>query len=59
MRSITSTKTMQPWKITMPSSDTVEKGNELTSKMVRETPSISRLEDKIWTQRGSQGFEGE
>ena len=58
MRSITSTKTMQPWQITAPSSDTAEKGSELTSKMVRETPSISRLAKKIWTWHGSQGFEG-
>lgn len=48
---------MQPWKITAPSSDTAEKGSELTSKMVRGTLPISRLAEKIWTQHGSQGFE--
>lgn len=58
MRSITSTKTTQPWKITAPSHDRAEKGSKLTSKMVRETPSTSRLAEKTWIWHGSHGFEG-
>lgn len=58
MRTITPTKTTQPWKTTGPSSVTAEKGSELTSKMVKGTLPISRLVEKIWTWHGSQGFEG-